>query len=347
MNLSYTAASLALAAFAVLPRAAADADPLFQSDERLHVRIEAPITTLMRERPDKEELDGTLSYIDDTGREIVLEVEIRTRGNYRRQERICPFAPVRLDFDKGEVGGTLFRRQNRLKLVTHCRNATRFEQAAIREYLVYRMFNRLTDQSYRVRPLTITYVDTDDDGRENTRFGFLIESRKRFGARTGWSVFDTESVDVAELDPRYASLVAVFQYFAGNTDYSMIRGADGENCCHNTNLFKDGSAAMAVPYDFDMSGLVDASYASPNPRLGLRSNRDRLYRGRCSHAAALDETLALFVARREALYALIDDEIELTSGSRNGMTRFLNHFYKTLDNPRAIDREFRRTCAAP
>ena len=156
--------SLALVLFASVPCLAQGTDPLFADDDRLELRIEAPITTLMRERPDDEELDGLASYVDETGNEITLDVEIRTRGNYRRQERVCPFAPVRLDFDKDEVGGTLFENQNRLKLVTHCRNAMQFEQAVMREYLVYRMFNALTEQSYRVRPLTTTYVDTDRDG---------------------------------------------------------------------------------------------------------------------------------------------------------------------------------------
>ena len=288
-----------------------------------------------------------MSFSDDSGQPVELSVEIRTRGNYRRQKRICPFAPLRLDFRKSEVKDTLFDKQDKLKLVTHCRNAKQNEQAVIREYIVYRMFNQLTDMSYLVRPLRITYVDTEKDGRENTRFGFLIESKERLGKRTGWSEYEIGGIDVGTLEPGYSNLVGVFQYFAGNTDFSMISSPDDDDCCHNTQLFGDETQAIAVPYDFDQSGLVDAAYASPNPRLDLRSNRDRLHRGRCSHVDELEETLAIFRAERDALYALIDDEPELTEGSRKGMKRFLNRFYNTLDKPKAVERELTETCDAP
>ncbi|MEO1203957.1 MAG: hypothetical protein AAFX10_14715, partial [Pseudomonadota bacterium] len=252
--------------------AADEPDPLFASHERLELRLTAPMTTLMRERPDDEELDGTVSFSDGSGQTVQLSVEIRTRGNYRRQQRICPFAPLRLDFKRSEVEDTLFDKQDKVKLVTHCRNAIQNEQAAMREYLVYRMFNQLTELSYLVRPLNITYVDTEKNGRENKRFGFLIESKERFGERTGWPEYEIGKINAATLEPGYSNLVGVFQYFAGNTDYSMISSPDKDDCCHNTQLYGDESQAIAVPYDFDQSGLVDAAYASPNPRLE-RSSR--------------------------------------------------------------------------
>ena len=325
--------------------AAAAADPLFSRYDTVEIRIEGPIRTLMRERPDEEELDARLSYVDATGQRVDLSLEMRTRGNYRRQERTCPFAPLRLDLKKSEVEGTLFAGQDKLKLVTHCRNAMQYEQAVIREYLTYRMFNVLTDLSYRVRPLTVTYVDTERGGRENTRFGFVIESKERLAARTGLTVLDIEQGDVATLDPAYASLVSVFQYFAGNTDYSLIRGAHGERCCHNATLMSDGAGRVfAVPYDFDMSGLVDARYATPNPALNLRSNRDRLYRGHCEYNDQLPVTLDAIQRHEAELYALIDNEPRLIGSSRKGMTRFLNRFFDTIADPGAVDDEFVREC---
>ena len=221
-----------------------------------------------------------------------------------------------------------------------------YEQAAIREYLVYRMFNRLSDLSYRVRPLEITYIDTEKEGRENTRFGFLIESRERLAARTGLTELDVPEIEVDALDPAYASLVSVFQYLAGNTDYSLIRGADGEDCCHNSHLF-DGGVVFAVPYDFDMSGMVDSMYSSPNPKFGLRSTRERLYRGRCAHGAELDGALQAVRDQRDALYALVDAEPRLTKSSRKGMLRFLDSFFATIDKPKSVTRELVEACVAP
>ena len=316
---------------------AAAPDPLFAGTDSVEIRIAAALTTLMRERPDDEELDGELSYLDDAGNRVSLGVELRTRGNYRRQERTCPFAPLRLDVRKSEVEGTLFDGQDKLKLVTHCRNALRYEQAVIREYVTYRMFNTLTDLSYRVRPLTVTYVDTERGNRENTRFGFVIENKERFAARVGLEVLEQEAGHVGSLDPAYASLVAMFQYFAGNTDYSLIRGARDDDCCHNANLLVDGSGTVfAVPYDFDMSGLVDARYATPNPALNLRSNRERLYRGHCAYNDHIDASVDRFLRLRADLYGLIDAQADLTAASRKGMTRSISAGSSTIWMTRVV-----------
>ena len=118
------------------------------------------------------------------------------------------------------------------------------------------------------------------------------------------------------VDPEYANLVDVFQYFAGNTDYSPVTGARGETCCHNTNLFGDAAGPVfAVPYDFDMSGLADAPYATPNPELEITSTRDRLYRGRCEHNDHLADSIAALEANKEALYALVENEPGMNSAS--------------------------------
>src|SRR5690606_32324102 len=54
--------------------------PLFQSQETLPVRIEAPLSTLMSERSDTEYLEGTFSYTDASGQEVKLDLKLRARG---------------------------------------------------------------------------------------------------------------------------------------------------------------------------------------------------------------------------------------------------------------------------
>ena len=67
---------------------------------------------------------------------------------------------------------------------------------------------------------------------------------------------------------------AIFEYMIGNTDWSMVYQ-------HNVEMLYLNSAAFAIPYDFDHSGIVNAYYAKPNPMLNIRSVRDRIYRGMC------------------------------------------------------------------
>jgi len=88
--------------------------PLFASHTPLLVTIEAPLTTLMKDRPLKEYLDGTFSFTGDDGTERTLDLKIRTRGKFRRNKKHCDFAPIRLNFRKKQVVDTEFAGQDKL-----------------------------------------------------------------------------------------------------------------------------------------------------------------------------------------------------------------------------------------
>ena len=61
--------------------------PLFASNSLMTVTIEAPLTTLMRDRPDEEYLVGKFSFHGDDGTEQTVDLKVRTRGEYRRQKK--------------------------------------------------------------------------------------------------------------------------------------------------------------------------------------------------------------------------------------------------------------------
>ena len=322
------------------------ATPLFEDDALLAITLEGPLNTLMRKRPNDAELPFRLTFVDDDGSPLTVDVQLRTRGNYRRDRRTCPFAPVRVNFKKGQVKKTVFHKQDKLKLVTHCRDGIPANQAAVqREYLAYRVFNTLTDASFRVRMLEITWVDTDKDNRSMTQFGFLIEDVDALAKRIGRKELEVPRTTVAQLDPAYTNLASVFQYLIANTDFSPIAAAEGEDCCHNGKLLASGDEPIyAVPYDFDMSGFVDAPYASPNPRFKIRTVKQRVYRGRCVNNEYLAATFDLFRDRREAITELIASHPHLGTRDRNETLRFVDAFYDTINNPKDVDRSLIGRC---
>lgn len=322
--------------------------PLFASNEILEVTIRAPIEKLIHERPLDEDLDGELVYNDAELGEVTLNVGVRTRGRYRHQKRVCRFSPLRLNFKKSETGNTIFANSDKLKLVTHCRNRSRsYTQGLLREFIAYRIFNVITDLSFRVRLLHVRYVDTDEKARpkERTNFAFLIEHRDQLARRIGTDVLDIEKTSTSSLDGAHTNLGSVFQYLIGNTDFSPIRGADGERCCHNYELLTfDSGPQLAVPYDLDMSGFVGAPYAKPNPRFGLSSVRTRLYRGRCVNNEHLDDTLQLYRDRKSDIYGLVNELEQLSDSTRKKLTRYIDDFYKTIDDARRVDSRIRERC---
>jgi hypothetical protein len=144
------------------------------------------------------------------------------------------------------------------------------------------VLNVLTDMSLRVRPVEVTYVDTNQKRPVMTKPAFLIEDEEHFATRHGLQLVTDERVDRTRYDPAALALVDMFQYFVGNTDWSAFAGPSGAACCHNVvPVARADGVLVPVPYDFDAAGIVDAPYALPAAGLPIRNVRTRLYRGQC------------------------------------------------------------------
>jgi hypothetical protein len=340
------ALTLCLAAAPRMPALAEPMAPLFSDTAPLDVKIEAPLTTLMEARPEEEYLDGTFSFADDDGQAHSLELKLRTRGNFRRQPVVCNFAPIRLNFKKKQVKGTLFDGQDKLKLVTHCKNGVSYyQQLVLREYLAYRMLQQLTDKSFGVRLLQIDYVDTET-GESMNRIGFVIEDNGDVADRLGMQAVKRGNIEHADLDPAHESLINLFQYMIGNTDYSLVKGQDEGDCCHNSELLSATGEApfFPLPYDFDFAGMVNAPYAQPAPEFELLSVRQRLYRGTCSNTDILAGTIQRLLEHRADIYRTIDDTTLLSGRSRKDVTNYLDAFFKTISNPKTIESRLIKRC---
>ncbi len=320
-------------------------DPLFQSNKLLDVRITAPISTLVSKRPIDEELPGTLQYTNSAGDSVELDIKVRTRGKFRRDKDNCRFPPLRLNFVKSQTKDTLFRKQDKVKLVTHCQKSTAYREVVLREYVAYRILNVMTDISFKVRLLRITYIDTKKPKKDDVRYGFIIEHRDRLAKRIGKSVLDLPATHPRSLDPEYANMISMYHYLIANTDFSSVKGVEGEECCHNHVLFgHEGEAVWSVPYDFDQAGLVNAPHAAPNPRFKIRDVRRRLYRGRCIHSDYVNATIARYKNKREEILQVVKEVLPTSDKSIKPMTGFIEKFYKTLDSERKVDNEFMKAC---
>ena len=346
------ATALFLPMFAASAQGNDEPDPLFASDEIIDVEIEAPFGFLTSERPDDEEVAGKFRYTADNGSLVEFDVAVRTRGRLRRTKEVCQFPPLRLNFKKSEVKGSLFDKQDRLKVVTHCRKQADYEQAIISEYLAYRIFILLSDASYRVRLLRATYTYSDEE-RQVQSYAIFIEHKDRIGKRLNAKTVQIDDPDTNEIERAMVqdlrrpdtNLTSVFQYLIGNTDFSAVKAAPGEDCCHNQTLFvREGEPHYTVPYDFDQSGLVKAPHALPNPRFKLRSTRVRLYRGRCVNNGYLPATLKLFNDKRDDIEALVRNQQDLSKGTAKRMLAYIKQFYDTINKPKRLHREIVKKC---
>ena len=314
--------------------------PLFQSDEMLKITIKTEMRKLLKDRQEERDYhDGVLLY-EQGGEEATVPVRLRIRGNFRRKRSTCQFPPIRLRFDSAEVVNTLFANQDKVKLVTHCQSRKpEYQQYLLKEFLAYKIYNQLTDTSFRVRMMDITYIDTGKKPDTLRRYGFLIEAEEHLAARLGGKSMEVPNIHPDQTEKKLVNTLSVFQYLIGNTDFSVPG-------LHNIKLLmtEPGRPPLAVPYDFDWSGLVYAPYAQPNELLGIRNVRQRLFRGFCRTEEDFEETFQQFRDKKDSILGLFNELEMLDEEVREDCLKYIEAFYETINDPKAIKKEFLDKC---
>lgn len=341
-------AGFVLAALAAFPAAAQH--PLFSDTSEVEIVLEAPLNSLIRNAQRNTDAVPAVATVTAPGRQAErFDIQLSPRGFSRRTGGICSFPPLRLDFDA--VRDTYMRGQNRLKLVTRCRSGGNYEQLTVLEYTAYRLYNEITPMSYRVRPVRVTYRDTEGRRREETQFNFVIEDLDDVARRNNeMAALDVLSNEVrsSQLHAETAAAYGLFQYMIGNLDWDMVSGHAGEECCHNSKLMaataESRENVIPVPYDFDYSGLVNAPYAIPPESINVPNVRTRAYRGLCRHNDQLPAAAERFRARRDALYAVIDGETRLSESNRRSARNYIQEFFAILDDPQRFERQIVNRC---
>jgi hypothetical protein len=331
----------------VLLGAPAAADPLFADDAVLKLSLRGPLGTLAKDKGDElPERPGQLVYTEADGRLVTLEVTLQGRGHSRRRQDVCTFPPLWVDLPKKkELEGTLFEGQGKLKLVTYCRPTDRHQQFLLKEYLAYRLFNHLTDASFRVRLLQVDYVDADKGDATTTRWGFFIEHKKRLAKRLDYPLREPVAIERQQVEPGHASRIEVFNFLIGNTDYSLIAAGPGRTCCHNAVLFElpDGQF-LTVPYDFDMTGFVDPPYQMVSPDLRISNVRQRLFRGFCREGDHTRRAAQELLAERTALLDIVRGDPRLDERSRRKAIEYLESGFELLEDPKELERRVLDAC---
>jgi len=303
---------------------------LFATDVPLDVTLSAPWRDFIDAKSAKKRFPATLEYVDESGAKHAVPVGIQPRGHNRL--KVCRMPPIKLIFEKDAVDGTPFHGNKSLKLSTHCANDQRSEQYVLKEMLAYHVYNLVTERSFRVRALSVTYVDTAQHSSDGPHFGFLVEDESAMARRNRLERLDLPKVQLDQLEPLESSRFALFEYLIGNTDFAQLSGPTADRCCHNSVLIGENapSKVITVPYDFDSSGLVDAHYAVPNPVLKIRSNRERVYRGFCVTNATLETARREFLQLEPQILELARADNRLTAASRQAVNDYLSKGFDLL-----------------
>jgi hypothetical protein len=309
-------------------RLEAESDPLFASEEPLTITLVADFKAINKDRDpeSKKPFPGTLRI-----GEASIPTTINARGHLRRMARTCDYVPLRVAFAKKDVKGTLFARQDALKLVVQCAGGRDFEQYILRENLAYRVYNVITPRrSFRTRLARVTYVDAVTGKTMGTRAGMFLEDESSVARRMEGRIVELPRLRFDDLDQDSLMPMMIFEYMIGNTDFSIY-------ALHNVRIVQRPDKSLhPIPYDLDVSGLVNPPYGIPARALMLKSVTDRLYRGPCRPQSLVDPIVANFVAKKDVVRALPDAIPGIERQTRDEVRSFLDGFYSSIRTPKDV-----------
>jgi hypothetical protein len=334
-------ARFAFASILIVAGGTADSsEPLFSSDEILEIGIRAPLSKLMRHKAGESEFAGSLELPDG------MSIPMRCSKYGISRLRECQLASLKITVDQVDAGETPFAGSRPLRLVTPCRLTGGFDKFTVLEYLVYRSYAVLTDPSIGVRLSKVHFRDSGKPAKEITRYAFFIEDIDNAAMRSGRIWLDIREPQLSDLDTAELTLMTLFQYMVGNTDWSAWRGPPDDRCCHNVALFGGGGTdhISVVPFDFDQTGLVDAPYAAPAAGLGLRRVTERRYRGLCVHNDLLPGAIGVFNRKRAEIEALFRDDRLPFSKDRERALEYVGEFYQIVNDPRKLQKKVIASC---
>lgn len=311
----------------------------FDNDSVLQLTLKFDIKKFMNKKLDEEYLPATLSYFKSDTIEIKKQVRIKSRGIVRK--KICYFPPYFINIKNTGLQNNLFSDLNKVKVVSHCKSTEVYTNYLLKEYLAYKIFNIITDYSFKVRLLNIKYID---EGRKNKTFtykAFMIEPEQLLAERLGLYSLDIDRFNYSQTDSVLTATMSLFQYMIGNVDFSI-------NGRHNIKMLitKDfkNQKLIPIPYDFDYSGLVNAHYAIPDEKLNIVNVTERFYRGLCRSDYLYDLVLDIYREKKDEIYVFIESFEYIDQKTRKDVLIYLDEFYDEIDKPEFKTKKIRATC---
>jgi hypothetical protein len=284
--------------------------------------LEVNLDSLHGHKLSAREHPGQFSLTLNDGNIINLSAKVSIRGKFRRQR--CAFPPIRLNFKKKELEKLgLSKQPDDYKLVTHCLDSEDGENLVWKEYLVYQLYQILTDHSYRVKVFPIVYKDTGT-GNEIHNMAFLIEGNKELAERLDGELCDCLNAQANEIDPVLMEQMALFQYMIGNRDMEprMLK---------NMKLIKRNAGGKMIPvaFDFDFAPFVHAPYAYP--QIVDKRKIERIYLGFEENRSYMEDVFNTFLDKKEAFITLIQDFELLPNNEKRKCLNYIKAFYDELE----------------
>lgn len=312
---------------------------IFEDPEPMVITLTLDLKKYQKEKMKGEYIPVKFEYRFSDTLTLEKNMRMKARGNFRREH--CSFAPFWLNIRKADVQNQHLQGVKRIKVVTQCRMGNAYNEYVLKEYLAYKIYNIVSPVSFRVRLVKLRYIDTGRKNKVTESWAFMIEPEELLAERHNALVMKKDDISMRYMVPEEMDQVALFMYMIGNPDFS-IAGR------HNTKILGlEGYGSRGytpVPYDFDYSGLVNASYAIPGENLGIKSVTERYYLGPCREDQTFQLAIDHLAKHRKEILELVQNFPLINDHSRKEMIGYLESFFISAESKSFIEFKIKSTC---
>jgi hypothetical protein len=316
-----------------------DVSLLFRNEEPIAIRLEISLKEVQKETNDTTYLPTKMAYKTERGVWDSLKIDLRARGEFRRNN--CFFPPIRIKMKKKHTKETLFEGNKNLKLVIPCQNSKNADDLLLKEYLAYQLYEEVSPYVFSTRMVNLTLID--NSGRQPREYqlkGFFIEDDGLVAKR-----FNAEMVKDIQIHPmRMMDTVSTthdfFEFMIANTDWSSVAQ-------HNVKVMQlENKDYVPLPYDFDMTGLVNPPYAEVNEMLNISNIQERVYRGFCRSEDLFQAVRQKYIDREAEIMAVFESEVFAAMNPKELLRAkaYIEEFFEILHQDERFNEQILTKC---
>lgn len=299
---------------------------IFNGEEPIDINLHFDIKHFKKKKYQGKYQPATLTFYSNDSILVEKKIKIKARGNFRRSH--CAFPPFWLNVKKKDLSDTSLYEYKKLKVVSHCSSTGNYPEYILKEYLVYKMYNAITDYSFRARLFKINYIDISKKNKKYSAWAIITEPEQMLADRVNCFPIKSDNIGIKVTDSFRTDILTFFHYMVGNHDFSVAGR-------HNIKLLKPKSFEqihpIAVPYDFDYCGFVNASYAVPGEGIDITSVTERYFLGVCRTEEEYDRALQVLVEKKPELIQLIKDFEYLDANTNAEAIDYIQSFFDRLE----------------